>query len=152
MRAHWLPSESFKQLEPGYLHAVVSACSHYRIEIREERASFQVECTGAIRSTIGDPRLHARAGGAHPGDSHSEYPASIHLSEFEEEVRDVFPQCCLHLGGRALTRQGHLYGCARDHDDDVEGWHFLAHILYQDADRACWMISIVTVGQRRCVN
>eukprot|EP00962_Isochrysis_galbana_P006699 scaffold1795_cov140-Isochrysis_galbana.AAC.3 len=95
--------------EPGYLDAVVSARSHYRIEIREERAPFQVERTGSIGSTIGDPRLHAwAAGGAHPGDSHSEYPASIHLLEFEEEVRDVLPQCCLHLGWRALTRQGHL--------------------------------------------
>eukprot|EP00962_Isochrysis_galbana_P010780 scaffold3000_cov134-Isochrysis_galbana.AAC.3 len=62
------------------------------------------------------------------------HPAGVHLSKFEAEVRYVLLQGCLHLGGRALACEGHLNGCARDHDDDVEGWHFLAHILYQYAD------------------
>eukprot|EP00962_Isochrysis_galbana_P030629 scaffold9935_cov122-Isochrysis_galbana.AAC.4 len=121
------------RLEPGYLDAVVSARSHYRVEILEKRASFQVEGTRAIGSTVGDPRLHAWAADAHPRDSHTEHPAGVHLSEFVEEVRYVLLQGCLHLGGRALACEGHLNGCACDHNDDVEGWHLLAHILILQA-------------------
>eukprot|EP00962_Isochrysis_galbana_P023041 scaffold6910_cov136-Isochrysis_galbana.AAC.14 len=81
MRAHMLPSE-----EPGDLDSVVSARSHYRVEILEKRASFQVEGTRAIGSPVVDPRLHAWAAGAYPRDSHAEYPAGVHLSKIEEEV------------------------------------------------------------------
>eukprot|EP00962_Isochrysis_galbana_P040833 scaffold14854_cov129-Isochrysis_galbana.AAC.12 len=75
--------------EPGYLDSVVSACAHYRVEVLEKRAFFQVEGIRAIRSTVGDPRLHSWAAGAHPRDSHPEHSAGIHLSQFEEEVRYV---------------------------------------------------------------
>jgi len=54
-----------------------------------------------------------------------------------KEVRYVFLQSRLYLGGRALSCECHLYGLARDHNDDVEGLHSLTHFLYEDADLLC---------------